>query len=285
MSIPAAYIGVVFIWSTTPLATQWSTTSLSPMEACALRLCLAALLMMAVTPVLRIPALDLRRNWRLYAAASIGLFPNLPLLNAAAQHISSGLISVLFGLAPFVVSLLAAWLLGERLCARHYAALALALSGLLCIFADQLSLGREALLGVGLMLLSVLAFSVSSVLVKYYGSSTEPIRQLNGSLLFSLPGTLLCWWLLDGEFPHAVSVKSGSAVLYLALVGSLAGVGAYFYLLRHMSVNSVALIPLITPGFALLLGSRLNGEPVSSSLMLGAALILTGLALFNRVPA
>ncbi len=49
MSIPAAYIGVVFIWSTTPLATQWSTTSLSPMEACALRLSLAALLMMAVT--------------------------------------------------------------------------------------------------------------------------------------------------------------------------------------------------------------------------------------------
>ena len=61
--------------------------------------------------------------------------------------------------------------------------------------------------------------------------------------------------------------------------------GAYFYLLRHMSVSSVALIPLITPGFALLLGSRLTGEPVSSSLMLGAALILTGLALFNRVPA
>ena len=286
MSVPAAYIGVIFIWSTTPLATQWSTVSFSPMGASALRLSLAAAVVVALCRMMRAPALEVRRHWRLYAAASIGLFPNLPLMNWAAQYISSGLISVLFGLAPFVIAVLATWLLDEqRLGWRHYSALTLALIGLACIFRSQLTLGAEAMIGVGLMLLSVLVFSVSSVLVKRYAAETEPIRQLQGSLLFALPGVLIAWWLLDGQIPDGVSVRAGSALLYLAMVGSLLGVGAYFYLLKHLAVSAVSVIPLITPAFALILGNLLNGEPVPHSLIVGAALILAGLALFNRGPA
>ena len=285
MSVPAAYIGVILIWSTTPLATQWSTGSFSPTAAAAQRRCLASLLALTAARLLRTPSLDVRKHWRLYAAASMSLFPSLPLLNGAAQYISSGLISVLFGLAPFAVSVLAACLLGDRsLGLRHYSALCLALFGLGFVCVNQVTLEEDAFIGIGLMLLSVLTFSLSSVLVKRYGTETEPIRQLNGSLLFALPGMVVCWWLLDGQIPAGVSLRSGSALLYLAVVGSLVGVGAYFYLLRHLTVSSVSLIPLMTPAFALLLGSVLNGEVLTLPLLLGAGLILAGLALFSWQP-
>ena len=282
MSVPAAYIGMILIWSTTPLAVQWSNGSFSPITAATLRLSVAWILALALAALLRNPALQLRKNWRLYAAASLALFPSMPLVYWAAQYIPSGLIAVIFGLSPFFVALLAVVLLGDRsLGRRHLLALCMALGGLVVIYQGQGLPGRQALPGIGLMLVSVAGFSLSSVLVKRYGGAANPLAQLNGSLLFAMPGMLLTWLLVDGSLPQAVTAQSGFAVLYLAVVGSLFGFVAYFYLLHHMSVTSVSVIPLITPAFALMIGVQWNHEPMGFALVAGTGLILSGLALFN----
>ena len=55
----------------------------------------------------------------------------------------------------------------------------------------------------------------------------------------------------------------------------------YFYLLRRSQASRVALITLVTPVIALLLGQALNDEPVSLWVWLGTATILTGLASYQ----
>ena len=52
----------------------------------------------------------------------------------------------------------------------------------------------------------------------------------------------------------------------------------YLYVLQRMQASKVALVPLITPVFALLLGASLAGEAIAASTMVGAAMILAGLA-------
>ena len=75
----------------------------------------------------------------------------MPLIYWASQYIPSGLISVLFGLSPFFVALLAAVLLGDRsLGGRHYLALILAL-------------GSSLLTGTGLILAGLALFNAGKV--------------------------------------------------------------------------------------------------------------------------
>jgi drug/metabolite transporter (DMT)-like permease len=49
-----------------------------------------------------------------------------------------------------------------------------------------------------------------------------------------------------------------------------------------LTASTVALITLITPVIAITLGSILNDEPLTFSLILGALIILFGLALYNQ---
>jgi len=69
------------------------------------------------------------------------------------------------------------------------------------------------------------------------------------------------------------------ATVYLGVVGSVLGFMLYFYMIKHMEAGRVALITLITPVMALLLGHLLNNEVVLPQVWFGAAFILLGLGL------
>ena len=55
----------------------------------------------------------------------------------------------------------------------------------------------------------------------------------------------------------------------------------YYYVLRHVKATRVALITLITPVAALMLGHYLNGEALQTEAIIGSATILSGLLLFE----
>lgn len=87
MPILLAYIGVVLIWSTTPIAIQLSNHSLSFMAACALRMLLALAVALLINAVLRRRLFDRAGVWQVYLAAGIGIFPNMPVVYWSAQWI------------------------------------------------------------------------------------------------------------------------------------------------------------------------------------------------------
>ncbi|MFT6579484.1 MAG: drug/metabolite transporter (DMT)-like permease [Zhongshania sp.] len=68
-------------------------------------------------------------------------------------------------------------------------------------------------------------------------------------------------------------------MLYLSLFASLVGFVAYYSILKHMAVETVSLIPFITPIMAILLGVMLADEVVSVAMLVGAGLILLALAI------
>jgi drug/metabolite transporter (DMT)-like permease len=220
----------------------------------------------------------------MYMAAGVSLFPNMPLVYMAADYIPSGLISIMFALNPFITGLFASVFLQEKqLTPLRVAGLLLALAGLGIVFMDQLRLGEDALLGMGLMVGSCLLFSASSVWTKKLGKrfTLPPLEQAVGSMLFALPGLAVCWLLLDAHQVPVFSATSLWALAYLAVIGSVAGFVAFYHILHHMSMSSVALIPLITPVLAVALGNLLAGEVISAQTLLGGALIVVALALYQ----
>lgn len=283
VSVLSAYVGVIVIWSTTPLAIRLSNESFTPIASATLRMLVALVFALGLAFLLQRGGLRLWQHRKVYLAASVGIFPNMPLVYWAAEYIPSGLISVLFGLSPLVTGLAARYILGEGFTARRMLALSVALAGMLVIFLEQMAIGERGIFGVGLMLLSTIIFSISGVYVKHFGSHlvVSPLNQTIGALVYALPGLCICWFVFDGSKPETVSSVSLSAVLYLAVIGSVLGFGAYFYILQRLSVGAVSLIPLVTPGLALILGNIVIHEPLSLQTLLGTALIVSGLAIYD----
>ena len=64
-----------------------------------------------------------------------------------------------------------------------------------------------------------------------------------------------------------------------SVLGSVLGFMLYYYMIKHMDTGRIALVNLITPVLALLLGHGLNNEAVLPQVWFGTALILMGLGL------
>lgn len=287
MATLLAYFSVVIIWATTPLTIQWSSDSLSAFAAAAARTALALALAFIINAILRRQLFTQSQQWKIYLAASIGIFPNMPVVYWAAQFIPSGLVAVIFSLLPFVTGLMTLLLLKENpFSMKRLLALLLAFIGLLIIFYHQIQFDQQSAWGIGGILLSCFLFSFSSVLVKkltvqYPAARTDAFNQATGSLLFSLPGLLLCWLLLDGELPQEISTKSASAIVYLAVMGSLVGSALFFYILQRLSATAVSLITLMTPVLAILIGKLIENEDLSAHTQMGIGLVLIALLLYT----
>lgn len=280
MPVGLAYLIVVLVWATTPLAIKWSAETFMPVTAVMLRMMLAV--------ALGLPwmwLLGQRLRWdRLavvsYVAALPGVFGAMALSYLASVYVASGLISVMFGLAPLLSGLMLQFLPNPiRLNLWHWAGCITGVVGLGLVFADALQGGNQ-LLGIILLFGAVTGFSVSGIAVKEVAAGLEPLQQTLGALIVSLPCFGLLWLLLGESLTMGPDLHGLWAVLYLALFGSLIGFVCYFKVLASLSAATVALVTLITPVLALLLGALLNGEQPSARVVAGALVIIAGLGLY-----
>ncbi len=280
MSVPAAFLGVVLIWSTTPLAIQWSSEGWGYLFGISGRMVLGALVCAVLLQILK-PGLPWHREARnTYFAAGVAIYGAMLSVYWGAQFIPSGLIAVLYGLNPFLTGVAAAMLLGEKsFTPGKLIGMALAFVGLLSIFSDDIMLHDDAWLGVLAVLFSVVLHSASGVWIKRIGGGLPGLTVTSGGLFVVLPLFLLTWLVFDGHVPAEMNAHAGLSMLYLGVFGSALGFTLYFYLLKKMEASRVSLITFLTPVLALILGTSLNGETVSMEVLLGSSLIIFGLVL------
>ncbi len=282
MSVPAAYVGVVIIWSTTPLAIRWSGEGAGFLFGVSARMVLGALIALILLRMARVP-LPWHREARLtYVAATLGIYGTMMSVYYGAQFIPSGWVSVLFGLSPFATGILAAIWLGERVFTPfRIVGVLLGLAGLVVIFGNGLAMDETAAIGVAAVLFGMFLQSAGAVWIKRIGAGLDGLSVVVGGLLTALPLYLVTWGLFGSEIPETLPVRTTASILYLALFGSVVGFTLYFFLLRHIEASRVALITLLTPVIALWLGVAFNDEPLRASILLGTAMILVGLALYE----
>ena len=283
MSVPAAYVSVILIWSTTPLAIQWSAQgasfSFAVMARMLIGLALCLLLMRATrtafpfTPAAR----------RLYALSGLSLCVSMLLTYWGALHIPSGLISVIFGLSPLATGVFAAlWLAEGALTPLRLAGLAIALAGLWIIFGQPWPGDSQATLGTVAVVAGMAVQALGLVWVKRLKLRASALAITTGSLGVAVPGFVLAWMVADAaRLPPDTTPRAAAAIVYLGVLGSVVGFTLYYFVIKHLDAGRVALITLITPVTALLLGQTLNAEFIPASGWTGIALIGTGLALYE----
>lgn len=282
MSVPLAALCVIVIWSTTALAVKWSLDNVSFLSAVSLRMVVASLLCISIVLVMRCELPLHRRALALYAMTGLGLFCGLGGTYWAAQSLSSGLIAVGWGLWPLFTGIIAFYVLKERLGWHQGLGIAAAISGLWLTFADGHSLAPGSILALLVLLAVILIQSLSMVMLKRWGNGIPWFAATTGSIVVASVLFALSWLLFDRSIPQAISQRTLAAILYLASVGNLLGLGAYTYLAQHVPAGKATLVTLLTPVFALALGHYLNAEPVSARMLLGIALVVGGLLAYQR---
>ena len=283
MSVPAAYLGVILIWSTTPLAIQWSAQGASFSFAVMARMLigLAVCLVLLAATRTAFPFTPAAR--RLYAVSGLSLFASMLLTYWGALHIPSGLISVIFGLSPLVTGVFAAlWLAERTLTPMRIAGLALALAGLWLIFGQPWPGDSRATLGTLATVAGMSLQALGLVWIKRLNVRVSSLAITTGSLGVAVPCFVLAWLIADAaQLPPDTTLRAGAAIVYLGILGSVVGFTLYYYMIKHLDAGRIALIMLVTPVSALLLGQTLNHERIPAIGWAGIALIGTGLLLYE----
>ena len=281
MSVPAAYLTVVIIWSTTPLAIQWSGIGVGYEFGVAARMTISLLALLLIVRLKGLPLPWNSHARRVYTVSGLSIFIAMSLVYWSAQYIPSGWISVVFGLAPIITSAFATVILRENnLTAGRIAGMLLGLCGLVVVFAEGFSLAGAAWLGVAGVTIGTTSQSLGAVLLQKLKTDLPAISITAGSLVVATPLFLLNF-ALQHSWPDSIGTTTALSIVYLAILGSAIGFPLYFYLLKNLSAERVALIALITPVTALLVGAALNDEIISTRVWLGTALIITGLAIYE----
>ncbi|MBJ8419654.1 DMT family transporter [Acinetobacter courvalinii] len=271
---------LVFIWATTPLAIVWSVSDLHPMWALLIRFFIALPLAVTVLLLLKVKFPTHKIALLSYAAGSLSLIGSQIFTYAATAYLSSGLIALMFGLAPIMAGLIGRFGFQQKLAGLQWLGMATSIIGLamICLSGSQQHVQP---IGIILMLISVFSYSLSIFLVKKINADLPVMAQATGSILVStLLATLLIPWIWQYAPTHFPSAKSLFALTYTIVMASLIAMFCYFKLVQNLQATTLSLTTVMTPMLAILIGAYLNHEQISAQVFVGASIILFGLMLY-----
>lgn len=279
-NLALTYALLVFIWATTPLAIVWSVSDLHLMWALLLRFFIALPLAVIILLILRTPFPTHRQAIHSYIAGSFSLIGSQVFTYAATQYLSSGMIALMFGLAPIMAGLIGRFAFGQQLYKLQWLGMAIAVSGLAIICLSGANQHVHPF-GIVLMLISVFVYSFSIFWVKKVNAQIQPMAQATGSILVSsIFASCFIPFIWQYAPTHLPEAKSLFALIYTVLMASLVAMFCYFKLIQNIQPTTLSLTTVITPMLAMMIGAALNHEQLSIMVFVGALIILSGLFLY-----
>ncbi|MBL8897243.1 MAG: DMT family transporter [Planctomycetes bacterium] len=282
---PAVVALLCLIWGSTWLVIQGGLRDLPPLTALAGRFGIAALVLLLVAPHLHRLERGERPTWRevLFHGWLCSALP-LGIVYVCELVIPSGLTSLIWGVYPLLVAGLSRVLLPEeKLRASQWLGFAGAFGGLCVLFATDLrDLGANAIAMAALLLLSPLSSATGTLLLKRRSHGTSSILLNRDGLCLAAATVGLAALLFEREAPVRWTSGALASVLYMGFVATVLAFTLYYWLLRTVPANQLALISYVTPLIALGLGACFAGEPLHLHTLVGAALILGGILAARR---
>ncbi len=283
--ITAVTLFYILLWGSAFIATKIGVTHSPPFTFLALRFLVAALCMAALAWGRRLPW---PRGWSAWGRLALfGLLNSAVYLGCnyvALRSLSAGMGSIISATNPLILTLVAPFVLRERLTWWRVFGLILGFGGVVFVMVARLN-GQSQLDTPGGMLISfigVLGFVAATLLYKRYPPREHAFVvnavQLGAAGLILLPLALLF------EEPAQIQIVAPlvEAFLYLVLIISIGASLLWFWLLKRGEASAVSAYYFLTPIFGLALAAILLGEPFGPRDALGLVAVAAGIALINH---
>ena len=287
------YLSVVLIWGTTWIAiyAQQSAGISAVTVAVFWRFLLASLVMLLLLKLIkRLHRLTLQDHLFCVLQGCCVFGFNFVCFYYASGYISSGLESVIFSMAVMYNAINSWIFFRQRPSARLIPAIVLGMAGIVALFWHDLRSTQASaglMWGIGLSALGTLGFSFGNMISQRHQRlqrdvlTTNSYGMLYGALIMALVS------LLQGvSLQPTWNTQWFGALIYLAIVGSVMGFGAYFTLVGRIGASRAAYTTVLFPLVALALSTRYEGYEWHASAIPGLVMILLGnVVMFARWPA
>ncbi len=269
----------IFCWSLAYVFTRLALGHFSPLSLGFLR-CLIASCILGAAGFRTGMKLPRRDDLKYFAAAgAAGFFLYLGAFNQGSLTVTSATSSIIISSAPVITALLAVLFQGERVGKLQWAAFAVEFGGILI-----LSLMKGAFTvnrGILWLLMAALVLSVYNLLQK---GLTKRYSGLQTATYSIMAGTAMLAVFAPQSFLELASAPP-SQLFNLAMLSVFSSAIAYVAWSKAFekagNTSSVSNYMFVTPLLSSLLGFLLAGELPDTATLIGGAVILSGLALFN----
>jgi drug/metabolite transporter (DMT)-like permease len=280
-----ALIAVCFFWGTTYLGIRIALESFSPLVLVSTRFILSGTLMLAGALVARA---RLPRGRELFQTVLNGVI----ILGISNSGLSFAELWVPSGMAALIITTAPLWMVGidtlvpggDRLKRATIGGILVGGLGAVLLVAPA-ALGQAGglrLWGVFLLLqLTNFTWSLGSIRQRRLQCKAHPIV---GGAVQQLAAGLAClpFALLQGGLPSHWHMRSGLALLYLMVFGSIVGYSAYVYVLDTLPVALASIYTYVNPVVAVLLGWVFYREHFGWLEAGGMAVVFLGVAMVKR---
>ena len=289
-----ALITVYVVWGSTYFAIALVVQSMPPLLTAGIRFLVAGLILAAYLGVRDRASLAVTRR-QLAGSAAVGVL----LLAGGNGLVSLGERTVPSGLAALIVASIPLWIVILRLIAGDNVrrdiilGVCIGIVGVAVLVVPSGISGQVGPIGLAMLLGASLLWATGTYIstrvdMPRGAFASTAYQMIAGGLVLLIAGTLL-GELRDLDFAK-FTVASLAGFGYLVVFGSLIAYSAYTWLLQNAPVSLVATYAYVNPVVAVFLGTLFLAEPITRTMLAGAALILAAVAFIvrrsaGRVPA
>ncbi|MDF2933290.1 MAG: permease [Chryseobacterium sp.] len=284
-----AVLTVAIVWGTTFLAIRVAVETIPAWFVAGIRQFLAAIIMLLI--------LLYRKEFKWIGWKNLGyqlIFSTLMLIVAngmttvAEEDVTSSLTSLISACSPIVVFLGSVAIGLQKFTFRAFFGVLMCFSGILFIFWDGLSdmANPDYRLGIIYLFIAIGGWASGTIFTKKLNIQSRNIS-LNLFYQFAFAGIVqLCFAFLFSEDYHFGnwSIKSISAMLYLAIFGSVSAFFAFHYALTKISPVQVSILAYVNTVISIFLSWLILDESISAKFIVAAVLIIAGVFIINYNP-
>ncbi len=282
MPVVVAYCVCALVWGTTwyGIRVCIGDGGYPTFEAAALRFAIATALLIPIVAIGRLGPLPQRRGqWAWLVVAGVLDALGYALVYLGEESVPGGLAAALFGVQPLLLAILLPITGMDRIRPGAAIGALVSLAGIVVLFVDRAEVSPDQAVGVALILGSVLASTLYSMVMKRSADGVHPLAAT--TIFLGVTAIVLALVVLvRGPAPMIwpPPLVPTLALLYLAVFGSVIAFGTYFWLLRRLSLMAMStlvfVLPLVSLGVDALFERQVR---LGARAYLGIAITLAGL--------
>jgi drug/metabolite transporter (DMT)-like permease len=288
MTVYIKLILTAFFWGGTFIAGRALAQNVGPFSAAFLRFLIASVLLFLMVRRFHggLPRLERKQAFAVFLLGITGVFAYNAFFFSGLRLVDAGRASLIIANNPIAIAVFSALLFGERLTLVKTMGVLLSVTGaLVVILKGSLTTIMEGGIGWGEIYIMgcVASWATYSLLGRVVLKHLSPLVSVCysaaiGTILLFVPAV----W--EGLLGDLVTYSSWDwvSIAFLGVFGTVFGFIWYYQGIRAIGAVRASLFINFVPVFAILLAFLILNEPVTPSLLAGAAFISVGVYLTNR---
>jgi drug/metabolite transporter (DMT)-like permease len=284
----ARLITVPAIWGGTFVAGKIVVGSLTPLMGSFARYLIACVALLVAAFALEggLPKLTGRQWLATFVLGLFGVFAYNLFFMGALTRLPASRAALIIALNPAVTIAISALVLKERLSARRWAGVMLALCGV-AVVVSRGDFRSFASGGVGAgelcMFAAVTSWALYTILGRRVLGGLSPLAATNYAALW---GTLLLGVLAAPHFdtlhPRQFDLRMIVSLLYLGVLGTALAFVWYYVSVKKVGASQASIFNNLVPVFGVAISVALLGEALLPSMLIGGAIAIAGVMMVSR---